>query len=180
MTTPRTIRIVTIFALLSGLSLNVAAESSISAGIGYNFYRYETGYLTALSVTWLEELQDGLELNLGAEFGITTDENDEGDTVPRFLIPVNAGLNFTFPREAVVYLFGTGLTPVFAFNPDSDDEFSFLMGPYLKGAFRLRVHRIMSWYLEYQQDLLIGGDEWINAASRLTTGIHFTLGDADR
>ena len=65
---------------------------------------------------------------------------------------------------------------MFNFNPETDDEFRFLMGPYLKGAFRLRVHPIMHWYLEYQQDLLIGGDEWINAASRITTGINFKLG----
>ncbi len=172
-----TIRVISLLVLGFLCGGRLAADRSISAGIGYNFFRYETGYLTALSLTWLEELQPGLELNIGSEFGITTDENEDGDTVPQFLIPVNLGLNFTFPRERVVYLFGTGITPVFNSDPDSDeDEFQFLMGPYVKGAFRLRVHPIMSWYLEYQQDLLIGGDDWINAASRLTTGINFAIG----
>lgn len=176
MATTRPIRIALLILLVLAIPAGIAAENSISAGVGYNFYRYETGYLTALSATWLQEIQEGLEINLGAEFGITTDENADGETVPSFLIPVNLGLNFTFPREKVRYIFGTGLTPVFNFNPETDDEFRFLMGPYLKGAFRLRVHPIMSWYVEYQQDLLIGGDDWINAASRITTGINFTLG----
>jgi hypothetical protein len=64
---------------------------------------------------------------------------------------------------------------VFNFNPDTEDEFRFLMGPYLKGAVRVKVHPIMSWYLEAQQDLLIGGDDWINTGTRLSTGINFAF-----
>ncbi|MFW5827798.1 MAG: hypothetical protein ACOCU4_06890 [Alkalispirochaeta sp.] len=151
------------------------ADSSFSAGIGTNFYRYDTTYLTALSATYLYELQDGLELNLGGEFGITTDENADGDTVPSFLIPVNVGLNFTFPQERVTFLFGTGLSPVFNFNPDTETEFRFLMGPYVKTALRVDVHPIMSWFVEAQQDLLIGGSDWINTGTRLSTGINFAF-----
>lgn len=152
----------------------VAADSSFSAGIGTNFYRYDTTYLTALSATYLYELQDGLELNLGGEFGITT-TNIDGDTVPSFLIPANVGLNFTFPQERTTFLFGTGLSPVFNFNPETETEFRFLMGPYVKAAVRVKVHPIMSWFLEAQQDLLIGGNEWINTSTRLSTGINFAF-----
>lgn len=157
----------------------VAADGSFSAGIGTNLFRYQTAYLTAMSATYLHELQDGLEINLGGEFGITTESNEAGDTVPSFLIPFNLGLNFTFPRERSTFLFGTGLTPVFNFNPDTETEFRFLMGPYVKGALRLQVHPIMSWYLEAQQDLLIGGDDWINTGTRLSTGINFAFGGRD-
>lgn len=157
------------------VTATAAADSSFSAGIGTNFYRYDTTYLTALTATYLYELQDGLELNLGGEFGITTDTNADGDTVPSFLIPANVGLNFTFPQETTTFLFGTGLSPVFNFNPDTDTEFRFLMGPYVKAALRVKVHPIMSWFLEAQQDLLIGGSEWINTSTRLSTGINFAF-----
>ncbi len=152
-----------------------AAENSVSAGLGANFFRYDTTYLTAIAANYQHELRPDLELNIGGEFGITTDEDADGDTVPSFLIPVNIGLNFAFPVERTTFLFGTGLTPVFNINPDTDDEFEFYMGPYVKGAMRLRVHPIMSWFVEVQQDLLIGGDDWINVASRVSTGINFTL-----
>lgn len=164
---------------IAGLALALsplAADSSFSLGMGTNLFRYQTAYLTALSATYLHELEDGLEINIGGEFGITTDENEAGDTIPSFLIPFNLGLNFTFPRERSTFLFGTGLSPVFNFNPDTETEFRFLMGPYVKGALRLRVHPIMSWYLEAQQDLLIGGEDWINTGTRLSTGINFAFG----
>ncbi|POR02210.1 hypothetical protein AU468_06360 [Alkalispirochaeta sphaeroplastigenens] len=153
----------------------LAGQSSFSGGMGVNFFRYDTAYLTALSATYLHDLGEGLELNLGAEFGINTDENDKGDTVPSFLIPLNLGLNFTFPRDAVTFVFGTGISPVFNFNPDTDDEFLFYMGPYAKGAVRVRVHPIMSLYTEVQQDLLIGGTDWINTGTRFSLGINFAL-----
>lgn len=151
------------------------ASDSFSTGIGVNFFRYETPYLSAITATYLVELQEGLELNLGSEFNITTSENAEGDVVPSFVIPANVGLNFTFPRERVTYLFGTGLTPVFNVNPDTEESFRFFMGPYVKGEMRIRVHPIMSWFVAYQQDLLIGGETWISAASRITTGINFAF-----
>ena len=168
-------KIVLTFLIAATATGVAAAQNSFSAGIGANLYRYDTTYLTALSASYLHDLQEGLELNLGAEFGITTSENADGDTVPSFLIPVNVGLNFTFPQDTVTFLFGTGLSPVFNFNPDTSDEFSFLMGPYVKGAMRVKVHPIMSWFLEVQQDLLIGGSDWINTSTRLSTGINFAF-----
>jgi len=170
-------RILGLLVLTSLLAAPVAAESSISTGVGVNFFRYDTTYLTALSAAYHHELQEGLELNIGGDFNITTRENDDGETKPRFVIPANLGLNFTFPQESVTFLFGTGLTPVFNINTDESgsDEFEFYMGPYVKGAMRVKVHPIMSWFVEYQQDLLIGGDSWINSSSRVLTGINFAL-----
>ena len=168
-------KIVLALIAFGAATLPATAENSFSAGVGTTLYRYDTTYLTALSATYLHQLQSGLELNMGGEFGITTDENKQGDTVPSFLIPVNVGLNFTFPQDGLTFLFGTGLTPVFNFNPDTDDEFAFLMGPYVKGAMRVSVHPIMSWFLEVQQDLLIGGEAWINTSTRIATGINFSF-----
>jgi len=51
--TTRPIRIALLILLVLAIPAGIAAENSISAGVGYNFYRYETGYLTALSATWL-------------------------------------------------------------------------------------------------------------------------------
>lgn len=153
----------------------VGAQSSISAGMGVHFFQYDQTYLTVMNAAYLHELGEGLELNIGGEFAIDT-YDDEGNTEARFLIPANLGLNFTFPREPATFVFGTGLTPVFNINPDKDTDMRFFMGPYVKGSVRLRVHPIMSWFVEAQQDLLIGGDDWINTATRLTTGINFTLG----
>ncbi len=159
-----------------GLAVGAAdlhAQSSFSTGIGGMFYRYETGFL-ATHLTYLYEREDQLEVNAGAAFGITT-RDDSGGVEPQFLIPVNLGLNFLFPNENATFLFGTGISPVFHFNPSADDDFEFLMGPYAKVGLRVPVHRIMSWGLELQQDLLIGGDEWINTATRVFTGITFTF-----
>lgn len=174
-TTKRRVLFVLLALLLA--TVPVIAQSSISTGVGVNFFRYETTYLTALSAAYHHELSDGLELNIGGDFNITTRQNSDDETKPRFVIPANVGLNFTFPQETVTFLFGAGLTPVFNINTDEegDDEFRFYMGPYVKGAMRVKVHPIMSWYVEYQQDLLIGGTNWINSASRVVTGINFAL-----
>jgi len=168
-----------VLAVVVFSTVPAVAQSSFSAGLGVHFFRYDTTYLTALNATYLYELNEGLELNIGSEFGITTDKNEEGKTVPSLLIPVNVGLNFTFPQDRTTFVFGTGLTPVFNINPETDEEFQFLMGPYVKGAMRVRVHPIMSWFVEAQQDLLIGGDDWINTGTRLATGINFSFERAD-
>ncbi|MFO7782317.1 MAG: hypothetical protein R6W94_11900 [Spirochaetia bacterium] len=149
------------------------AQSAFDARIGGNFYRYERAYLST-GFTYLLTLEEGMEANVGGDFGIST-RREDGEIGPSFLVPANLGLNFTFPREAVNFYVGFGLTPVFAFNPEPDTDFSFLMGPYGKTGLRVRVHPIMSWFLEYQQDLLIGGEQWINTSTRLNTGIHFSF-----
>lgn len=157
-----------------GLIMPAAAQNSLSAGLGVHFFRYDVTYLTVSNVTFHQELNEGLELNFGSEFAIHTYE-DDGDTDARFLIPVNVGLNFSFPRHPATFVFGTGLTPVFAINPDDDRDFRFFMGPYAKADVRLRVHPIMSWFLSAQQDLLVGGKDWVNTSTRLSTGINFSF-----
>lgn len=157
----------------------VAADSSFSAHIGGNFFRYDTSYLTT-GGSYLNKLRPDLELDFGAFFGIATEENDEGETVPSFLIPVNLGLNFLFPTEGVTFLLGSGITPVFNFSDEDAGGNEFYMGPYLAAGARLQIHPVMSWFVQGQQDLLFGGDEWINTATRLTTGINFTLGQTSR
>lgn len=172
--TRRALTVGTLILLLSGGP--ASAESSFSAGIGGHFFRYDRTYLTAVAANYLFEMQDGLELNIGGEFNITTERTDSEDIVPRFLIPAQVGFNFTFARDRVVPVFGTGLTPVFTFQPDSDgQDFIFYMGPYVRGEIRLRVHPIMSVFIAAQQDLLIGGPEWINTATRVHTGINFAF-----
>lgn len=166
-------------ALFSLVLLAVApvafAQMSFAAGLGANFFRYETPYLTALAATYLYEYTDGVELNVGGEFAISTTEDDDGNTVPRFLLPANLGLNFVFPYNRVSLVFGTGLTPVLRIDEDGDP--GFLMGPYAKGAIRVQVHPFMSWFVEIQQDLLIGGSEWINTGTRASSGIVFSFED---
>lgn len=172
----RKLLIISFFIFLI-LAIPTFAENSVSTGVGVNFFRYNTTYLTALSAAYHHQLSEGLELNIGGDFNIATRKDDDGEVKPRFVIPANVGLNFTFPQEKMIFLFGTGLTPTFNINNDLDggDRFRFYMGPYLKGAVRVKVHPIMRWYLEYQQDLLIGGKNWINSSSRVVTGINFSL-----
>lgn len=174
----RSTRAVVFLILLCAVALPpLAANQSFSAHIGGNFFRYDTAYLTT-GVSSLTNLRDDLELDIGVFFGIATEEDNEGETVPSFLIPVNLGLNFLFPTESAVFLLGAGVTPVFNFSDEDTGGNDFLMGPYIAAGARLKIHPVMSWFVQAQQDLLIGGDDWINTATRLTTGINFTLGES--
>ncbi|MFP4409146.1 MAG: hypothetical protein ACLFPW_11555 [Spirochaetaceae bacterium] len=155
----------------------LAANQSFSAHIGGNFFRYDTSYLTT-GVSSLTNLREDLELDIGLFFGIATEKDDDGETVPSFLIPVNLGLNFLFPTNSAVFLLGAGVTPVFNFSDEDTGGNEFYMGPYIAAGARLKIHPVMSWFVRAQQDLLIGGDDWINTATRLTTGINFTLGQS--
>ena len=159
--------------ILAAVPLFADAQSAFNAKIGGNFYRYERAYLST-GITYLHTLEEGMEVNVGGDFGISTREEDD-EIEPSFLVPANLGLNFTFPQEVWNFYVGFGLTPVFAFNTERDEDVSFLMGPYGKAGMRVKVHRIMSWFVEYQQDLLIGGEDWINTSTRLNTGIHFSF-----
>ena len=156
-------------------SVSIAARSSVAVGIGTNLHRYETVYVPSLPVTYILQVQEGLELNIGAEFGITTTTSESGAVEPSFFLPANLGLNFAFPATRVTTLFGFGLTPVLNYIAGDNDRLTFLLGPYAKATLRVRVHPIMSWYGEVQQDLLFGGDDWINTGTRITTGITFEL-----
>ena len=150
------------------------AQDSLSTYIGGVFYRYEEAYLLT-GVTYHGTAREQMELNIGADFGITTAEGEDGVILPRFFIPVNLGVNFTFAGDPLSFYFGPGLSPVFILRPGDTDTFTFLLGPYAKVGLRLRVHSIMSVLVELQQDLLVGGPRWVNTDTRILGGINFTL-----
>ena len=160
--------------LLIMLCAPVYAQSSLSTYIGGVFYRYEEAYLLT-GVTYLATAREQMELNIGADFGIATVEGEDGVILPRFFIPVNLGINFTFSGNPLTFYFGPGLSPVFMLRPGAADTFTFLLGPYAKIGLRFRVHSIMSIIAELQQDLLVGGPKWVNTNTRVLGGINFTL-----
>lgn len=162
-----------IFSLIFALTIasGVSAAPSFSASIGGDFFNYEKAFL-ALGASCVIPIKNGLELNLGANFGIST-RVEGGTTEALFYIPFDFGLNFIFNNESKVnFLVGTGLSPQFLYI----DESSFYLGPYLKGGIRVQVHEYMRWFCEVQQDLLIGAPEWINTTTSIRTGILFSLG----
>jgi hypothetical protein len=150
------------------------AQAAFAAHIGTNLFRYEQAYLTT-GVTYLSELADQMELHLGADFGITTTRTDTGGVRPSFLVPFTTGLNFTFPSDPVVFYVGIGLIPTMLLTPDAEKSVRFFMGPYGRAGIRVKVHAIMSAFLDVEQDLLIGGPEWINTSTRIAGGIHFSF-----
>ena len=160
--------------LLILLCAPVFAQDSLSTYIGGVFYRYEEAYLVT-GLTYHATAREQMELNIGADFGIATAEGEDGEILPRFFIPVNLGINFTFSGDPLSFYFGPGLSPVFMLRPGEADRFTFLLGPYAKAGLRLRVHSIMSVLVELQQDLLVGGSKWVNTDTRLLGGINFTL-----
>lgn len=150
------------------------AQNSLSTYIGGVFYRYEEAFLLT-GLTYLATVREQMELNIGVDFGITTDEDEEGTILPRFFIPINIGINFPFSGDPWTFYFGPGLSPVFIIRPGDTDPFTFLAGPYAKIGLRLQVHSIMSVVVELQQDLLVGGPRWLNTNTRMLGGIKFTL-----
>lgn len=143
---------------------------SFTAALGGDFFNYEEGFLD-ISGAYIVPLQKELELNIGGAFAISTEERD-GETEAVFYIPLDLGLNFTFPAgTGLRYILGAGVTPQFLFT----DERRFYIGPYMKGGLRFRIHEYMQWIIELQQDLLIGPPDWINTATRVRTGIQFSF-----
>ncbi len=148
-----------------------AAGTSFSAGLGFDFFNYRPGeiYLST-SLALAQRIGEDLDLDLGVEFGLTTE--------PQFFIPATVGLSFHFPAmERLSFLIGLGLTPLFLWEkgPDSSTTFRFYLGPYLKSGIRFRTHRFMSIFLELQQDLLIGAPDWINTSTRIHGGVTFSI-----
>lgn len=161
-----------LFTLLPA-AFAAAGPLSISAQIGGNFLNYQKGYLST-GAALVYKIRPDMELDLGADFALSTSGTGE-DIVADILIPLDLGLNFTFPTGSMEYLLGIGLSPTFN-NRNSDDSFRFYMGPFLKGGIRLQIHPVMSWFVEAQQDLLIGPPLWINTSTRIHTGILFEMG----
>lgn len=159
----------------AALAAPAAGEDSlfISADIGGNFLNYESAYLDTGAAV-IVKIRPDMELDIGADIALTTEENDEGDVKAGFIFPVNAGLNFTFPAGTAEYLVGIGLSPVFQNQVDTGG-INFFMGPFLKAGMRLKVHPVMQVFGEVKQDLLIGPPQWINTGTTATVGILFRV-----
>ncbi len=164
-------RIAAACAIMLASSL-LFAGPSFTAALGGDFFNYEKSFLD-ISGAYIVPLHDDLELNIGAGFGISTEENN-GEVDALFYIPMDLGINFLFPGTGnISYLVGAGVTPQFVIT----DERKMYIGPSIKGGVRIRTHEYMQWILELQQDLLIGPPDWINTATRFRTGIQFSFGN---
>lgn len=170
-------RILMIALLGTALAGAAWADGSFSLGVGGNFFLNGSPYLDAVSANYSHVLQETLELSFGADLALNVANQDsEGQPLPSFLVPITLGLDFAFPGEVVTFLFGTGVSPILNFNPGTEDEFRFYIGPFLQTELRIRVHPIMSIFVSAQQDLPIGRPNWINTSTRLLTGINFAFG----
>lgn len=149
-------------------------ESAISTYIGGLFHRYTESYLLT-GVTFATTLQEQMELDIGLDFGIRTSTDDAGAVSPKFFIPIDVGLNFTFPGAIFSFYVGPGLSPAIVADPDETPSVSFYIGPFVKAGMRISVHAVMSVIIEVQQDLMIGGPNWVNTNTRVLGGISFSL-----
>ncbi|MFO7850018.1 MAG: hypothetical protein R6V67_08675 [Spirochaetia bacterium] len=164
------VKIIIAALILGAFSMPVFSESMFTGKFGVNFFTYKTVYLTT-GAAYQHSIREAMNLVYGADFGIHTKENDEGDVEASFLVPLKLGLNFPFGGDTVSYSVGTGISPSFTFGESSDP--GFLMGPYLNGSMRIKVHPVMSIFLQVQQDLLFGAPEWIYTGTRMQLGISF-------
>jgi len=164
-------RFLSVIAVLLGMvGATGVSAASFSAGLGVDFFNYEQGYLST-HAAYMNEITENVELEIGATFGILV-ENQE----PSFYLPAHLGLGFVFPDlPAVDGILGVGVTPAFNWGNAVDDT-GFYLGPYLKGGIRVPVHPFMRWYIEVQQNLLIGPPQWINTSTRVMSGINFFFG----
>jgi len=157
--------------LICAGTVPAAAESMVTGNFGVNLFGYNTTYLTT-GVMYQKSVQTGMDMVVGADFGIHTEKNTSNEVEADFLIPLRLGLHFPFQHKKVTYGFGTGITPTFQFE-QNEDSAGFLMGPYVNGSVRIQVHPVMSVFLQYQQDLLFGEPDWIYTGSRFLVGISF-------
>ena len=157
--------------LVSAGAFAAGGGSLLTGNFGVNFFGYKTTYLTT-GIVYQRELRPGMDMVGGADFGIHTEQGSSGETLADFLIPFKLGIEFPFSGTNTVLSFGTGLSPCFQFTHDSNDA-SFLMGPYVTGTARVKVHPVMSVFLQVQQDLLFGKPDWIYTGTRLAVGVSF-------
>jgi hypothetical protein len=159
-----------LFGLSGGASR--ACAQAFSAGLGADFPNYEKAYLD-VRAQYIHYLNPDVDVTLGSSFALVTRE-DGGDTDADFLVPVDLGVNFIFPvNDAFAYYFGIGATAQFYIPEEGTNRF--LMGPFAALGIRAGLHPYMEWYLEARQDLVFGEPDWINTATRLSTGIIFPL-----
>ncbi|MEA1910772.1 MAG: hypothetical protein U9N32_03730 [Spirochaetota bacterium] len=163
--------VITGLFILSAAAFASDSKTMLTGGFGVNFFGYKTPYLTT-GFMYQVEIKEGMALVGGVDFGIYTDTNISGDVEADFLIPLKIGVYFPFPGEKITFGFGTGLSPCFQFTNDDSDA-SFLMGPYVNGSMRIKVHPVMSVFLQIQQDLLFGKPDWIYTGSQIKLGISF-------
>ncbi len=170
----RKILLILIFVSLLALpsAFSEKLPPSFSANLGFNFFNYSEIYLDT-GFAYNHPITDGLELTAGADFSLRTIKQTDGTVLPYFFIPINVGLNFIFQNTFPTYVLGVGLSPVIRIPPTAEDRGRFYMGPYIKAGIRIRVHRLMNWFVNVYQDLLIGEPAWINTSTRIYTGINF-------
>lgn len=162
-----------IAALLSTAGFSALfASPAYSLHLGMDFFNYDSRFLD-IGVAVTNEFQSDTEFSAQLNFAITTAEI-AGVVRPSFYVPLDLGLNFLFPSSGRLgFLFGAGFATVFHSAPETPS--AFYLGPYMKGGVRVAVHEQMKLFLEFQQDLLIGGPRWVNTSSRLVTGITFNF-----
>ena len=146
-------------------------KSMLTGEFGFNYFAYKTLYLST-GVVYQVEVIEGMDIVGGADFGINTETGTSGEINANFLIPLKLGIYFPFQVEKIEYGFGTGITPTFQKTYDGSGA-GFLIGPYINGSIRIKVHPVMSVYMQFQQDLLFGKPDWIYTGSRINIGISF-------
>jgi len=157
--------------IITSVIFPLGGKTTATGEFGVNFFGYETIYLTT-GVLYQVEIIDGMDFVGGADFGIHTVSSDSGEIEADFLIPLKIGIYFPFQVEKIQYGFGTGITPIFQKTYDGSGS-EFVVGPYVNGSIRIKVHPVMSVYLQIQQDLLFGKPDWIYTGSRINIGISF-------
>ena len=163
-------RYVLIIIVIFSASFALSASPSFSVHIGGDFFNYEESFLD-LGLSYLTPIAEEMEFYLSAHFAVQTEEED-GEIKANFYYPIDAGLNFLFSLSPTFTgLFGVGLSPQFLLA----EKTSFYLGPSMKGGIRAKIHPVMEWMLEVQQDLVIGAPRWINTGTRVSTGIVFSF-----
>jgi hypothetical protein len=167
----RFLLVLIIILLVLTAAVGEERKKTFTGTLGMNFFGYDTVYLTT-GMVYQVEVQRGMDFIGAADFGIHTKSGETGQVEADFLIPLRVGLHFPFEGDKVSFGFGTGLSPCFQFSQDEESA-GFLMGPYISGTVRIKVHPVMSVFFQLQQDLLFGKPDWIYTGSRLLAGISF-------
>lgn len=156
------------------LGSNVFAQerkTMLTGELGINFFGYDTTYLTT-GILYHMEVKDSMYIVGGVDFGISRVSSNSEIVGADFLIPLKIGIEFPFQVNNLKYGFGAGITPCFQFTYN-DTGAEFLIGPYINGSIRIKVHPVMSVFLQLQQDLLFGKPDWIYTGTRMNLGITF-------
>ena len=160
-------KVLLLISFITAGAAGAFAAPLIPFTFGGAFPNYDNAYMTVGSGIYFP-LQNNIELAFSGAFGIRTEEAGNGDINADFFIPFNGGVNFLFPvQQNLTFVSGIGVSAQMEFS----DSFTFLMGPYVSGAVRYRVHRNMQLTLMVQQDLLFGPPKWINTNTHVSGGI---------